>query len=148
MIGPCCSYLQGGRFRNILLLLSEVQSCQVGSSGSISGLSKTQLPIPHPSPLHTWAKLDSVCSGWGGNWEKLTSVKALVLGGRAGKTVWRGQMTASGVIAMMGRETLCPPVAELAGSPAFCKCFWTFQDHRKFGLLSQNIEMQRKRTAK
>lgn len=90
MIGLRFSYLQGAGFQNIPLLLSEVQSCQVGSPWSISGVSKTQLRVPHPSPLHTWANSGLVCSGWDGNWggdHIQYRLKALILGRRACKMV-------------------------------------------------------------
>lgn len=68
MIGLCFSYLQGVRFQNILLLLSEVQSCQVGSSWSISGISEPWLCPPHPSPLHTQANFGWKFSSWIVEW--------------------------------------------------------------------------------
>lgn len=124
--------------------------CQVGSPWSISGIRKPQLCVLHPSPLHTWANPGLVCSGWDGNWggdRVRHGLKALVLGRRACKMVWRGQTTAV-TTAMTGRETLRPPVAELAGPPGFSKCFQTFQGHCRFWPLSRNRETQRERTAK
>lgn len=46
MIGLCFSYLQGAGFQSIPLLLSEVQSCQVGSPWSIAGVGKVHLWCP------------------------------------------------------------------------------------------------------
>lgn len=73
MIRLYFSCLQGAGFQNIPLLLSEVQRCQVGNPWSISGISKTQLCVPHPSPLHTRANPSLVCTGWDGNGEEIAS---------------------------------------------------------------------------
>lgn len=142
MIGLCFSYLQGVRFQNIPLLLSEVQSCQVGSSWCISGISKPWLCPPHPSPLHLQGNLGLVCSGWDGDWgeERIQyGLKILIL--NCGM-VWRGQMTAV-TIAMMSRDPLSPlwqswPVH--LGPP---KCFQAFWGYWKFWPLAWNTEMQR-----
>lgn len=142
MIGLCFSYLQGVRFQNMPLLLSGVQSCQVGSSWCVSGISKPWLCPPHPSPLHMRANLGLVCSSWDGDWgeERIQyGLKILIL--NCGM-VWRGQMTAV-TIAMMSRDPLSPlwqswPVH--LGPP---KCFQAFWGYWKFWPLAWNIEMQR-----
>lgn len=141
MIGLCFSYLQGVRFQNVPLLLSEVQSCQVGSSWSISGISKPWLCPPHPSPLHLQGNLGLVCSGWDGDWVEehiQYGLKILIL--NCGM-VRRGQMTAV-TIAMMSRDPLSPlwqswPVH--LGPP---KCFQAFWGYWKFWPLAWNTEMQ------
>jgi len=73
MIGPWFSYLQGARSPNTPLLPWEVQSCQVGSPGSVSGLGNTQLCVPHPSPSHTWATPAQPAPAGMGAGEEITS---------------------------------------------------------------------------
>lgn len=133
MIGLFFSYLQGVRFQNILLLLSEVQSCQVGSSWSISGISEPWLCPPHPSPLHTRANFAPAGS------------RHPVWAENSHPELWNGvnRPNDSSDNSRDEQRPSVPAMAELVHHLGPPKCFQTLWGHCKFWLLAWNAEMQR-----